>query len=59
MYEKTTINLREGDYAFIQGFAKRRGLPAALLIRHIVAQYVDNFKRDPNSLEELLDEVTL
>ena len=57
--EQTTINLRKGDYAFIQQEAARREVKASLLIRYIIATHVDNWKRDPAIIQDLLEDIML
>ena len=57
--ERTTVNLRMGDYAYIQEYAQGRGIPASLVIRFIISEFVDNSKRDPSAMDGLIDEVLI
>lgn len=42
--KKHTLNLREGDYDYLDSLYKSQGLPAAVVIRTIIARTVDHYR---------------
>lgn len=42
--EKHTLNLREGDYGFLQEYYATEGATAASIIRMLTAQHVDKLR---------------
>ena len=50
--EKTTVYLDAGDYRRLKGLGRKRGAPAAELVREAVAEYVVRHAstREPRSL---------
>jgi hypothetical protein len=51
-FQKHTVNLRPGDYAYLQQVFGPSGVPAAVMIRKIIAKHVDYLrsKEDPITL---------
>jgi hypothetical protein len=43
---KHTLNLREGDWDFIESCYKPRGIPTAHVIRSIVSNFVDKLQNE-------------
>lgn len=39
--EKKTLNLRRGDWDFIESICRPRGIPTSVGVRTIISQYVD------------------
>ncbi len=42
--QKHTMNLRHGDWDFIESIYRPKGLPTSLVIRTIVSEFVDKKK---------------
>lgn len=53
--EKKTLNLRSGDWDYIESIAKPQGLPTSEVIRLLVSNYVDGKKRaeTPSNFNDL------
>ena len=46
--QKKTLNLRSGDWDYIESIAKPEGLPTSEVIRMLVSNFVDMKRRSEN-----------
>lgn len=54
--QKHTLNLRRGDFAYIESMFRSRGIPASLVIRTLIANWVDAKRaQETGSVPETLD----
>lgn len=44
--EKKTLNLRRGDWDFIESICRPRGIPTSVGVRTILSNYVDAHRRE-------------
>ena len=53
--QKHTLNLRRGDFAYIEDMFRPRGIPASLVIRTLVSNWVDakRAQEEPTDLSAL------
>lgn len=47
---KHTLNLREGDWDFLESIYKPNGIPTAVAIRTLISNFVDKKKAEIRSL---------
>lgn len=50
--EKTTVNLRRGDMDFLKDIGRARGIPASLILRRIISEWIDARKTE-SSLNDI------
>lgn len=43
-YQKVTLNLRPGDWEYITDIFASKGYPTSVVVRNLVAKYVDHIK---------------
>ena len=56
---KKTLNLRRGDWEYLEERYSVRGLFASVVVRYIVSQHVDSLKVNDMVMEDLLKELDL
>lgn len=59
MLEKTTVNLRQGDFDYLKKRAASRGLTTSVILRYIVSRFVDEDRQSEEIGKQLMDEIVL
>jgi len=49
--EKKTLNLRRGDWDFIESICRPRGIPTSVGVRTIISNYVDHNRKPTPDVE--------
>ena len=55
--QKKTLNLRDGDWLFLEERCRAKGLQVSLLIRYLVSRHVDSLKIGELDLDNLMEEI--
>ena len=53
-FEKTTVNLRAGDYKKLSQYCINQGIPTSTVIRLLISSLVDKLDRDEVTLADVL-----
>lgn len=53
--QKHTLNLRRGDYDYLQQVFASQGIPAAVAIRRIISRHVDYFREQETPVDIRLE----